>query len=165
MGKSRVIDLDFGWARVNKNLAEFARYTILVGLPEDGAKPVDGGLTLAQIGALHEFGSDAANIPERKWLRSAIDHFRRPILGRFTKLWKAIMAGRKVDVDQGMNRIGMFGVARIREYIRKIGPATWEPLSPVTIRQKKSDRPLLDTGQLINGITYVLTKKRARRRV
>jgi len=164
MGRSSIKDIDRGWKNIGRNLSAYSKKTIYVGLPREKPGPTtDEGYSMAEIGALHEFGSLDGHVPERKWLRSAVDHFRSAITERYVKLWERIMRGNYVDVDEGFNRIGMFGVSRIREYIRKVGPGIWRPLSAFTIARKLSDRPLINTGQLMQSITYIVTGKKDNR--
>jgi hypothetical protein len=40
----------------------------------------------------------------------------------------------------------------------KVVTGPFEPNKPATIARKGSDRPLIDTAQLLNSITYVVRK-------
>lgn len=161
MAKSKVVDIDKGWRNIGRGLKQFSGHEIFVGLPQDSPESQEqsNGLTMAALGTIHEFGTYDGFVPARRWLSAATDYYRDAIADRYVKLWKRIMTGKRVDVGEGLERIGMFGVNRVREYIRKVGPTVWEPLADRTVKDKKDDRPLISTGQLIRAITYVVKRK------
>lgn len=41
----------------------------------------------------------------------------------------------------------------------KIESGSYEPNAPSTIRKKKSDKPLIDTGRMRQSVKYVIRKK------
>ena len=59
-----------------------------------------------------------------------------------------------------MARVGI--IAR-DDIIAKINltDARWRPLSPQTVKRKKSTKPLIDTGRLKQSITYAFEVKNA----
>ena len=48
---------------------------------------------------------------------------------------------------------GAFLEGKVKEIIQR-GRPDWPPLKPSTIRCKGSDKPLIDTGKLLNSITH-----------
>ena len=48
------------------------------------------------------------------------------------------------------------GVGLVQE---KIESGSYEPNAPSTIRKKKSDKPLIDTGRMRQSVKYVIRKK------
>jgi hypothetical protein len=136
---------------------------VLVGVPE-GAKAkqrvkkagspdriVESGTALAMVAAVHEFGSPEQGIPERSFLRSGI----REGVPKFNRLneanLRAVVLGSKT-ADQSLDMLGVVATGEVKRKIRQ-GP--FEPLKQSTIDRKGSSKPLIDTAQLIQGITYV----------
>lgn len=122
---------------------------------------------LVELAAIHEFGSPAAGIPERSFIRStlrarkdAIRSFIEAALGKsITKLTQSSSISREGMQTEAKHILGLLGtkvVAMMRETIRKRIPP---PLKQSTITRKKSSVPLVDTGQLINSINYEVTDK------
>ena len=58
--------------------------------------------------------------------------------------------------EQSLKQIGVFGVGLVQE---KIESGSYEPNAPSTIRKKKSDKPLIDTGKMRQSVKYVIRKK------
>lgn len=96
-------------------------------------------------------------IPERSFLRAGVDANRGQI-SELVKAQLALVAKGKGTAKQGLDRIGMGIVGIIRKRIQDgIAP----PLSPRTVANRAGkgkgeggDTPLIDTGQLIQGITW-----------
>ena len=55
------------------------------------------------------------------------------------------------DVDAMLHQLGNWYRDVQRAHIRH---GNWVPNAPATIRRKGSDRPLIDTGQLVNAVEY-----------
>lgn len=157
MGKSRVVDIDKGWNRIVQQLEVLNDLDVFIGIHSDAPSTDETGkLTAAAIGAIHEFGSKDGRIPQRQWLRAGIDHFSREIGEKYAELFKDITAGRGFDAKRALNRLGLFGVAKVREYIRKVGQDVWPDITDATKIAKDSTKILIDTGQLIQGITHTV---------
>ena len=126
---------------------------VVVGIRQEaGAQVVDGEFTLAEIAAVNEYGSEDGHIPERSFLRSTYDEGRERYAGLAQQAVTDHVDGRR-DIRQGLERLGMVGVADVQERIRRgIPPAN----APSTIARKGSDKPLIDTGRLRQSIDYVV---------
>jgi phage gpG-like protein len=112
----------------------------------------DGETTLAELAAIHEFGAPRANIPARSFLLRTFseDPGRGALMREMARLGRAVASG-KIDIWQSFERLGTWGVATVKNRIKAHIPP---PNSPDTIKHKGSSTPLVDTGQLINSITY-----------
>ena len=111
---------------------------------------------LVLVAAVHEFGAPSMNIPERSFMRSALDENKEELL-RFKREQYVLFAKGKITLKQAISRIGDWMQAKIQEKIRK-GPFT--PLFPETIiarnrHGRASDKPLIDTGMMINSVQHV----------
>ena len=98
----------------------------------------------------NEFGS--GNIPERSFIRSTIDENAE----RYSKAAE-ILVGMMIDGEiskfEALERMGQQIESDIKS---KIVSLKSPPNSPRTIMEKGSDNPLIDTGEMLNSIRYVI---------
>lgn len=128
------------------------KLTLRVGVVGPGASALQEGssLTLAELGALHEFGAPGANLPERAWMRGTLAARRGDIAALKVAAFKQILAGELSPRD-GLGVIG----AQIVVWLQAGIVAGLKPeLATDTIIAKGSTKPLIDDGQFINSITY-----------
>lgn len=113
---------------------------------------VGGVIPLAVIAATHEFGSPEHGIPERSFLRAGI---RRGIPKfnalNYANLRKVLLGQKTIE-----ETVEMLGVVAAGEVRREFTSGEFAPLKLATIKRKGSSRPLIDTGQLRQSITYVV---------
>lgn len=150
-----VTEVDRGWGALKKTL-ELIRSSnggavVNVGFVGDKAHLAHAGtgLTNNEIGMVHEFGSPAAGIPERSFLRSTFDEQRPAYKELARKLCKAVIE-RKMTVVDALKILGLKAESDVRAKIRSHIPP---PNSPATIAAKGSSTPLIDTGQMIGAIS------------
>lgn len=117
-----------------------------------GGSPDGSSVSLAELAAIHEFGAPKAGIPARSFLRKTFtDEEGREALSRFlTRTGRQLIAD-KLDVKTALDQLGAWAVAQIKKRIKEHIPP---PNKPATIKAKGSSTPLVDTGQLINAITW-----------
>ena len=139
------------WRGVLKRVSEMKRASVRVGVMGDAGD--EKGVSLAEIAAYHEFGT--STIPERSFLRATFfGHAAEGLRVMCEKLSKAIVEG-KMDEPRALGLLGTWAAAEVKKTIRaSIAPE----LAAATIAAKGSSLPLVDTGQLINSITYVVEK-------
>lgn len=115
-----------------------------VGLPAS----TDGDLVMR--GAVHQFGSVKQGIPARPWLdmgaKEGAPKYAKLAKNKITKV-----ATGDLSVDAYYSLLGEIGKAEVQRYLVN---GTFKPLSPTTIKRKGSSKPLIDTGQLRNSVTY-----------
>ncbi len=151
MGKTTVKD-NGGLALLAKRLAKGAsvRVGILQDAPKESKDGDAGPATLMEVAAIHEFGAPQAHIPQRSFIRAAFDEKEREIRSDLAKVAKLVVF-RKATIEQGLAMLG----ARIVGYMQKRIASGIEPENaPSTIAKKGSSKPLIDTGQLRNAITF-----------
>lgn len=56
---------------------------------------------------------------------------------------------------------GAFLEGEIKQTIQR-GRPEWAPLKPATVRRKRSSKPLIDTGKLLNSITHQVSEDEVR---
>lgn len=147
-------------------IRELERNNVLAGVPaskasrdseEAGGAPINN----AALGYIHNYGSPAANIPARPFMEPGIVSAKKEIEKGLEMAADAAFDGKVSGVQKGLNRAGIAAVTGIKLKIN-MGPFT--PLKPSTIaarraRGRTGTRPLIDTAQLRNSITYVIRRK------
>ncbi|BEM41647.1 hypothetical protein [uncultured Serratia sp.] len=153
-------------------LEKAKRLSVAVGVP--AAKNAARGETNnATIAAVHEFGAviqvtpkmrgflhhagihlkaDTAQItvPERSFLRSTVAENKAAAASFLARGINAALTG-DADIKTPFDALGrnMAGLAQ-----RKIQSGIAPPLSAATIARKGSSKPLIDSGQLVQSITW-----------
>jgi len=109
-------------------------------------------ISMASLAAAHEFGSEKAHLPERSFLRATFRAKKAEGIALCGKLCKAFIEDR-ITLQQALGLLGEWGVSRVRDFIRtnQVRP----PDTQATMDRKGSTVTLVDTGQLVNAISYV----------
>lgn len=157
MAGGAVRDRDRGWKRTLRRLFGARRpVTLSVGIHEDkgggAAKEGADGLTVAQVGAFHEFG---LGVPRRSFIADWADENEARHKSQLAKMAKAVAKGAVPSVEVGLERLGNLYVGEVQ---RRIAAGIDPPLAQSTIDRKGSSVPLIDTGQLRSSITYKVTR-------
>jgi hypothetical protein len=150
---------DAVWRRLVAKIGEAKNAYVKVGVlaSAGGDKEVSKGLTLLELAAIHEFGSPAANIPERSFIRRTFSESegRETLNKMLERIARGILADN-LTAAQGLETLGLWAANAIKMRIKsKIPP----PLQPATIKEKLKkghaggSTPLVATGQLIDSIT------------
>jgi len=143
-----------GGKKVEKAIKELQKIAkersgVLVGLPKD-ASPYPDGTSVIMVGLVNEFGSSDGKIPERSFLRAAIDENR----SEFLKFWKD-GAAKTILTGKGSEKVlallGQMMQAAVQEKIVNVkAPAN----AISTVVNKKSSNPLIDTGHLRQSVRW-----------
>jgi phage gpG-like protein len=150
--------------RVEAALKRLGRGRVLVGIPADHAlrKPEPGEASApnnAMLGFIHENGSPASNIPARPFLVPGIQEAKEPIADLLEgDIKKTLTTGGGRSPEQTLHAVGILAQNAVR---KKIVDGPFAPLKPKTLaarrrKGRKGTKPLIDTGQLKNAITYVV---------
>jgi hypothetical protein len=107
-----------------------------------------------------EFGSPAKNIPPRPFLAEGLQSGMSEIMKHMKNASIETLTNK--DATISFNKAGLAGQNAVKNYIVSGGNLT--PLAQATIKARNSRRkngqggskPLIDTGQLLNAITYVV---------
>ena len=139
-----------------RRLAEVAKHDVLVGVPA-GAEREDG-VTNAEIGYLNEFGSPASNIPARPHLIPGVQSVEARTTAQLAKAAKAAAEGRLSQADSALHKAGLIAQAAVRSQITSgnLAPLAARTIEYRLARGRTGTRPLIDTGQYRNSITYVV---------
>lgn len=134
--------IDKGWERIQEELKKIHGSTVKVGYPEEKAQDHEGGIDIAALATIHEYGTE--HIPARPFMSQAFDKNRTKINNLIQSEYGSILEG-KSSVYDALQKIGILGVKTIQEVFRSGGFAA---IKPATIARKGSSKPLIDTGQL-----------------
>lgn len=124
------------------------------------AKSALGDINNAELLFIHEHGSPIKHIPARPVLLPAVsaDGNRQAIAHELAGSVQASLVGDKEGAKKGMLRTALAGQNAVRKWFTDPRNA-WAPNAPSTIRRKKSDRPLIDTGALRAAIVGVVREE------
>ena len=149
--KNTFIDKDSGYRTIMSSFKASKGRAVFVGfLRSSGEYDSKSHPTVATIAAIHEFGSADGSIPERSFMRSAVDDNKKMIEKLIDKLVLKVAEGRFNEIG-GLRILGAKVQSLMRNQILKgIPPAN----SPATIRRKGSSIPLIDTGTMIGSLDF-----------
>lgn len=125
---------------------------VRIGVFSSAGQVPGGDISMATLAAIHEFGSEKAHLPERSFIRATMRARKAEGIAMCAKVCKAFIEDR-ISLPQALGILGEWGVSRIRDFIRtnQVKP----PDTEATIDRKGSSVTLIDTGQLMNAISYV----------
>lgn len=136
-------------ARIVENVRSMGLNKLQVGLPAGGAHS-GTDLSMYELGAVHEFGSPSRGIPARPFITPSITSNQE----KYKKMLRAQakqLIFRRVSLNTALSIVGEAAKSDIQKYMLS---ASFTPLKPETIKRKGSSKPLIDTGQMRNAITY-----------
>lgn len=146
-----------------KSLHALTGRDVLVGIPSSATARKEKGEPMdnATLGYIHEFGAPRANIPARPFLIPGIENGKDAINKQLQAATVAALSGNADEVDRRLHAAGLTAQNYVRARINSgIPPAlTDATLAARRRRGRTGDKPLIDTGQLRNAITYVIRKK------
>ena len=141
------------WRDLKRKLGDAAKRGVRVGvLSNKGGTEQNDGITMIELAAIHEFGSPAAGIPKRSFLVDTFKGNQRDMQAFTLKLAKGIILNRFSHL-KALEMLGLWGVNQIKNRITT-GKGIEPKNADATIAKKKSDRPLIDTGRLVNAINH-----------
>ena len=104
-------------------------------------------ITMSSLAAIHELG---LGVPKRPFIEPSLKANRKKYLAYAGRQITPIIR-RRQSLNNTWQTIGLMAVADIQKYMVT---AQFTPLAPATIRRKGSSKPLIDTGQIRQAITY-----------
>ncbi|MCW5001068.1 hypothetical protein M7963_06020 [Enterobacter roggenkampii] len=133
---------------LNKVGSGFSDLQLKAGFLEGATYP--DGTPVPMVAATNEFGNPANNQPPRPYFRNAIAEHEGE--------WQEAMAtliGSGGDTRDVLSLLGEIIVDDIKGSIRQLDTP---PLSPVTIARKGFDKPLIDTSNMLNSVSYEVSE-------
>ena len=141
-----------------EKIKELKKKEVFVGIPAKNVTRKEGEMNNASLLYLHTKGSPLRNLPSRPVIEAALndEENQRLISEDLKVVAEAIMEEEFSKAEKLLEIAGMDAVNKIKEWFENPKNA-WPPLRPVTIKAKGSDAILVDTGQMRNAITYVIS--------
>lgn len=145
------------WDKIVEGVRKMAgSRTVKVGIfGAKGGNEDDGGVSVLELATIHEFGAPGAGIPERSFIRAGVRALQKtPEFAKIVgKLGASVFKGPGPR-ERALGILGVYASNQVKKYVTKGKNLT--PLKPATIKAKGSSRPLVDTGRMVNSITYVV---------
>lgn len=136
-----------------ERIAALGEPKVYIGIPSSN-NARQGASNNATIAAVHEMGAPSRGIPARPFLI--------PTMERNAEKYTTLMAQGfrnalqdKEKAAEVYEKIGLVASSDVKDYIVS---GQFVPLKQSTIDRKGSSKPLLDTGEMRNSISYEVKK-------
>lgn len=135
-----------------------ANNRVMVGIPQEKDSRREAGLGNAEIGYIMENGAPEVNIPARPHLKPGVRDVKERIADLLKQAGRLALEGRPDAVMRAYNAVGLTAQSAIKARVRAGIPP---PLAESTLaarrrRGRTGTKPLIDTGQYLAAITYVI---------
>lgn len=134
---------------------EIGKPKVYIGVPASKNGMHDGGVNMATLLAIHVLGAPSRGIPQR-------DPLRPPLIANAQRYTDLLALGLKNALANGTDpkivyeKIGIVATNDVKDYFIT---GNFKALSEKTIKAKGSSKPLIDTGELRNSISYEVRNK------
>ena len=118
---------------------------VKVGFLSEATYP--DGTSVAMVAAVNEFGAPSRGQPPRPFFRLMVAQHRHEWPSAIGKVYKATDFNAQKTLDQ----MGQLIKGELQQSIRDL---TEPPLAPSTVARKQFDKPLIDTGHMLNSVDY-----------
>lgn len=142
-----------------KQITALTKTAVMVGIQAANAGRREGPIGNAQLGYIAEHGSPAKNIPARPWLIPVVNRLKDQAVAMLKQAAEFDLGGEPAKAQNQLNALGLMAQSALKANITAGGDPAFAPNAPATIARKGSSRPLVDTAQLLNSITYVIRKR------
>lgn len=135
------------------NVGVFGEQAWLAGIHEYGCKikVTDKMRAYLHSQGLHlKADTEYITIPERAFLRNGFDTSKDSVMKNAEQVLPSVLDG-SLSTDEFLKMIGIILSSDIKDYAQQLDSP---PLHPFTVKQKESTNPLVDTGDMIESITY-----------
>lgn len=130
---------------------------ILVGYPSglQHVSPDENGnlVELAELAKTLSFGT--GRISPRPFIEEGIESQKEMIQSELKRQEEKVAQGQSGNFD----KIGTMAVGAIQEFVRSDFYKSNVPNAPMTVENKGSDMPLINTAQMLNACTYIVEGK------
>ena len=133
-------------------IAKAATSSVVVGLPQSqGTKAYKNGVSVLQVGAWHEFGTQ--HIDRRSFLRTPFAIKKKEMNAAIDNQFKTFLIP-SADVDKSLGLIGVTALNISRGAFTTMGYGQWPDISQATKTAKGKSQPLINTGLLRGSLTF-----------
>ena len=106
-----------------------------------------GGVSVAMVAAINEFGAPSRSQPPRPFFRTMIAEKK----GSWAENVKALLLFHEYNGKKVLQLMGEEISADLRDSIRDFSDP---PLKPSTFKAKGFDKPLIDTAHMLHSVAY-----------
>lgn len=150
-------------AELQQAIKVLSKQHVLVGVPDTKAdREYEKGeeINNAALAYIHNNGSPSQNIPARPFLEPGILDVEPRIQHYLRQVGTQSLNSNKNGVVKALEAVGLTAQNGVRA---RINTGPFEALKPGTLaarlrRGRTGTKPLIDTGQLRNSITFVIGK-------
>lgn len=134
---------------------EIGKPKVYIGVPASKNGMHEGGINMATLLAIHVLGAPSRGIPQR-------DPLRPPLIANAQRYTDLLAIGLKNALADGTDpklvyeKIGIVATNDVKDYFIT---GNFKALSEKTIKAKGSSKPLIDSGEMRNSITYEVRQK------
>ncbi|ATG17001.1 hypothetical protein CO695_12120 [Providencia alcalifaciens] len=140
---------------------ELGKKQLKVGFFEHSKYP--DGTPIAYVAAIQELGYPAGGIPPRPFLRPTMKNKKTEYGQLIFRVAKAAANGN-ITVNDGLTQVGAKAASDVKLAIKAV---TTPVLDDATVKArarrhskgKSTNKPLVDTGQMLNAVTFVVEDK------
>lgn len=129
--------------RIRTRLGRESGKKVRVGFLEGATYP--DGTPVALVAAVQDLGAPSRNIPPRPFFRNMVADKSR----EWPSALRAALKAADYDAEKALGVVGEGIAGQLRQSIVDTNDP---PLSSVTIKRKGFDKPLVDTGHMLNSI-------------
>lgn len=142
--------------RLQSAIASLQRLHVKVGYQQGQFSEDDGEgneVDLCDIAMWNELGT--SKIPARPFLSNSIDKHETEITAFVEQCFSQLLSGT-INEEEMLKKIGVYlkGVVQ-----KEIVDGDYAPNAESTIKRKKSDRPLIDSGYMRQSVSFFITPK------
>ena len=136
-----------------KQIKELEKLQVRVGYQHGKETHEESGADIADIAMWNEVGTSRS--PARPFMRNSVDNNADKINAMCKAQLNKIATGSSTAQDV-LNALGVMQKGLIQS---EIVNGTFVPNAPSTIKRKKSDKPLINTGRMRQSVSYVIVPK------
>lgn len=136
--------------RLKKALKELDKLECFIGFQRGEAKD---GTDITDIATWNELGT-SRGIPSRPFIRNTVDLHEDEINDTLDQMVTEIMNG--ATAEQVLRKAGVYLKGKMQT---EITDGSYAPNDPATIKRKRSDKPLIDTGDMRRNVNYQIGKR------
>lgn len=132
-------------AKISENVSKAA--VLEVGFLEGATEP--DGTSIPMIAAIQEFGAPKVGIPPRPFFRGMIAKHS----GEWPDAVGKLLVANGYDAEKTLGQVGDGIAGQLKQSIIDTNSP---PLAAATVKRKGFDKPLVDTGNLLNSVDFVV---------
>lgn len=141
-----------GFERLKAVLTGIDGVQVRVGWFEGTTEP--NGTPTAYVAAIHEFGAPRAGIPARPFMRPTIANNQAAWMQEFAAIARKSLTGG-LDPVHAMDQMGLRIAGEVKQSIRAV---TSPPLKPQTVKRKGHNKPLVESGTMLQTVVHKTEK-------